>query len=159
MNWRNLSKIACMFAVLLAWATMAGIDQAQPPWGETCVDTDGDGYGDPASPACAHPELDCDDANPDVNPGATEGPYGDATCSDGIDNDCNGEIDAQDPGCTPPCIDSDGDGYGNPASPLCAHPELDCEDCAEAWCATVYPGAPEICDGIDNQCLGDAGYA
>ncbi len=45
--------------------------------------------------------------------------------------------------------DADGDGFdkqlqgGN-----------DCNDAA----ASVYPGAPEVCDGIDNQCAGDAGY-
>src|SRR5260370_125237 len=28
-----------------------------------------------------------------------EGPAGDLTCSDGIDNDCNGALDAMDPSC------------------------------------------------------------
>ncbi|RLE21937.1 MAG: hypothetical protein DRJ50_08440, partial [Actinobacteria bacterium] len=30
----------------------------------------------------------------------------------------------------------------------------DCDD----GNADIYPGAPEICDGVDNQCPGDAGY-
>jgi hypothetical protein len=64
-----------------------------------CIDTDGDGYGNPASPICTHPELDCDDTNLDVNPGAIEGPLGDAVCSDTLDNDCDGLIDGSDPGC------------------------------------------------------------
>mgnify|MGYP005832735771 FL=1 len=50
--------------------------------------------------------------------------------------------------------DADGDGYGDPASALCLYPERDCDD----GHATVYPGAPELCDGLDNQCPGDAGH-
>lgn len=64
-----------------------------------CTDGDGDGYGDPASGNCSQLELDCDDTNPDVNPGADEAASGDPVCSDGIDNDCDGTIDAGDPGC------------------------------------------------------------
>ncbi|MFC1890754.1 SUMF1/EgtB/PvdO family nonheme iron enzyme, partial [Thermodesulfobacteriota bacterium] len=52
------------------------------------------------------------------------------------------------------CSDVDGDGYGNPANPRCEDPELDCDDTNP----DVYPGALEICDGVDNQCPGDAGY-
>jgi len=50
--------------------------------------------------------------------------------------------------------DADGDGYGDPANVLCTHPELDCDDSH----ASVYPGAPELCDGMDNQCPADPGY-
>jgi hypothetical protein len=53
-----------------------------------------------------------------------------------------------------PCPDNDGDGYGRSASPTCTHPELDCDDTAP----DVYPDAPELCDGIDKQCPGDAGH-
>ena len=56
--------------------------------------------------------------------------------------------------CPSPCTDLDGDGYGSPASTTCTYPELDCHDTDDA----VYPGAPEICDGMDNQCPGDVGY-
>jgi len=68
---------------------------------ERCIDNDGDGYGDPANTNCDHPELDCDDDNPNVNPGATEGPPEDLTCSDTLDNDCDGNIDLSDRGCVP----------------------------------------------------------
>jgi hypothetical protein len=45
------------------------------------------------------PGDDCNDNDPLVNPGAKEGPYGNATCSDGKDNDCDGLKDASDPDC------------------------------------------------------------
>jgi hypothetical protein len=57
-------------------------------------DTDGDGYGDPAalSRACSAPsgavadKTDCDDGRMSVNPGAAE-------ACDGLDNDCDGDVD------------------------------------------------------------------
>ena len=66
-----------------------------------CLDDDMDGYGYPANEACTYPEEDCDFLNPDVNPGATEGPEGDPTCSDTLDNDCDGSTDLDDAGCNP----------------------------------------------------------
>lgn len=74
-----------------------------------CVDGDGDGYGDPGSTACDHPQTDCDDGDGDVNPGATE------LCGDGIDNDCDGQTDGEDSDCS--TDDGGGDGCGCYASP------------------------------------------
>ena len=82
-------------------------------WDAACVDGDGDGYGGGADPDfeaiyeatgdCE--DIDCDDTDPLVNPGATEGPEGSPTCDDGKDNDCDGLIDwswsTGDPDCEP----------------------------------------------------------
>jgi hypothetical protein len=43
-------------------------------------------------------------------------------------------------------VDHDGDGHA-----ICAG---DCNDSH----AAIYPDAPELCDGLDNQCPGDAGH-
>ena len=58
------------------------------------LDGDGDDF---VSVDCGG--LDCDDVDPDINPLAAEGPYGDATCTDTIDNDCDGDIDGDDADC------------------------------------------------------------
>jgi photosystem II stability/assembly factor-like uncharacterized protein len=56
-----------------------------------CADADGDGYG--AYPAtstlfgCEQDGVDCDDSDPDINPGVAE------ICGDGIDNNCRNGID------------------------------------------------------------------
>jgi len=63
-----------------------------------CIDNDGDGYFVSTCGSECEP-LDCDDTNPDVNPGATEGPGGDPTCSDSLDNDCDGLTDSDELSC------------------------------------------------------------
>ncbi len=67
-----------------------------------CIDADGDSYGDNCS---AGP--DCDDNDSSINPGAAE------ICN-GIDDNCDGQIDDGLPVATY-YQDSDSDGYGNPA--------------------------------------------
>jgi hypothetical protein len=66
------------------------------------LDVDLDGY---MSDACLGGD-DCLDSNFDVNPGATEGPWDDPTCTDGLDNDCDGLTDTDpllpDSDCAPP---------------------------------------------------------
>ena len=60
----------------------------------TCVDNDEDGY-DAISGSCSI-GIDCNDANANVNPSATE------VC-DGLDNNCDGEIDEEDI-CVSTCV-------------------------------------------------------
>lgn len=54
-----------------------------PDPGGDCTDADGDGW-------CVE-EGDCDDTNPDINPGEKD--RGGRKWSDGVDNNCNGIID------------------------------------------------------------------
>ncbi len=84
-----------------------------PTW---YADADMDSYGDPAvsQQSCTQPtgyvdnSSDCNDSNGGINPAATE------ACN-GVDDDCDTDIDE---GVGSPTIwyaDSDGDGYGDPA--------------------------------------------
>jgi hypothetical protein len=52
-----------------------------------CIDNDGDGYGQFISDFCTYPPTDCNDADPQVNPGQAEIP------GNGIDDNCDGRID------------------------------------------------------------------
>ncbi len=123
------------------------------PVGCYCYDVDGDGYGadygDPSYWAgCAYPGGDCNDYDPQVNPGDPEDDW--EECHNGIDDDCNGWVDTEDPLCT--CTDNDGDGYGTPESPLCVHPEEDCDDTDPE----VNPAAEEVLrNDIDDDCDGE----
>ena len=105
-----------------------------------CEDLDGDGYGDPISFACEYPELDCDDTDPTINPGAVE------HCGDDIDNDCDDLVDIDDDSDCP-CTDSDGDGSFQES--YCG--SLDCDDGNNE----VHPGHHEVPgNGIDDDCDG-----
>ena len=79
-----------------------------PQGGDDCTDGDGDGYGTGVD--CLGP--DCDDTDPGVNPGEVE------ACDDGIDNNCDGQIDE---GCGTTC--------GNVGDPCTAN-----EDCCSLRC-------------------------
>jgi len=62
-----------------------------------CIDLDGDDYGNPGSGLCLGTLDDCDDTNPAINPGVSEVP------GNGIDDNCNGQIDEDvpPPACPP----------------------------------------------------------
>jgi hypothetical protein len=124
------------------------------------VDADGDRFGDDASgaTACVRPEGrtsdggDCDDTNRSVNPTVPE-------ICDGIDNDCDGEVDEEGAaGTLTFWRDADGDGAGDAADTIqgCAPPEgyvANDDDCNDADGA-IFPGAEDLCDSIDNNCNG-----
>jgi hypothetical protein len=125
------------------------------------ADADGDSYGDAAASilACSAPAgyvtdaTDCNDANGSVNPGATE------VCN-GIDDNCDGNADE---GLTFDTwyADADGDSYGDAGSSVStcdgapAGYVADATDCNDAD-AAINPGASEVCNGIDDNCDGNA---
>ncbi len=119
------------------------------------TDADQDGFGDPGAPveACAPTTLwvvgagDCDDTDATVNPDGTE------TC-DGVDNDCDGDVDEG--LLNTYYADFDKDGYGDPDAPIeaCTQPSGYVTDATDCWDASdsVHPGATEFCNGIDDDC-------
>lgn len=118
-------------------------------------DLDGDGFGDPAGAFldCGVPvdavsnADDCNDHDATVNPLAA-----DDTCN-GVDDDCDGEAD-QDAGVIV-ALDADGDGFAGDGTRQgqCGDSSPEGGDCDDTN-SVVFPGATEICDGLDRDCNG-----
>ncbi len=106
-----------------------------PIGGEVVTDGDGDGYDSAEAGG-----TDCDDANPDINPGADELWY------DGVDYDCDGAND----------YDQDGDGFISSA--YNEDPATGGGDCQDVD-ASISPAATdEWYDGVDSDCDGANDY-
>lgn len=103
------------------------------------MDLDSDGFGDPdnAVQACEAPlgavsnDLDCEDLDPEILPGGTE------TC-DGVDQDCDGQIDELAVDMLTWYLDSDADGWGVLGDEVQA-----CEQ------PSGYADNPDDCDDAD----------
>ncbi len=104
-------------------------------------DQDADGYGhsDTSTVSCAPPvgfvplAGDCDDNAMNRYPGAIE------VCGSGVDEDCDGLVDAEDPDCNTPCATQDQCGLNgaklacpliNQTSPSCAPLCRGAQECA-----------------------------
>lgn len=134
----------------------------------TFLDADGDGFGDASTQMflCADAlgnrvlnGTDCDDTDPNLRPDALE------VCGGG-DEDCDGLIDLDDPSVDLNSFvewfqDADDDGFGDRGNSVvvCGDADVlgtgnfvaDFTDCNDDDSA-VFPGAPEMCDGLDNDC-------
>lgn len=126
------------------------------------LDCDGDGTGDT--------EVDCDDANPhcgaDCADSDADGFCPPADCDDEkplCTDDCSDSDDDGTADCDDPCVDVDGDGYGNPASDRCTRgPTADCDDSTDV-CATDCSDSDDdgtadcrdACVDVDGDGYGD----
>jgi hypothetical protein len=112
----------------------------------TSADTD---CSDTYEATNADPTTDCNDSDSATYPGATE------IVGNSVDNDCSaGEI------CY---VDGDNDGYLDAAGATVVSANASCTDSGEGESsdpttdcddadASAYPGAPELCDGQQNDC-------
>jgi hypothetical protein len=121
------------------------------------LDADNDTFGDSNAmmAACSQPvgyvtnDDDCNDACTGCFPGGTE------VC-DGNNNDCDASVDEG--VATTYYQDADSDSRGNPnmAMTACSAPlgyVTNANDCND-MCNLCWTGNPEVCDGLDNNCVG-----
>ena len=128
------------------------------------TDSDGDAYGDANTGVMrCSPEpdevpdgSDCDDTNSAIHPAAEE------VC-DGIDNNCDDNIDGDAIDAATWYADADGDGFGDASSTTlsCEAPTgttADATDCDDTN-PDIHPGAEETWyDGVDGDCDGGNDY-
>lgn len=131
-------SIASVLGVLLSggctWISSKDVDERRPE-----VDDDEDGF---------IAEIDCDEANPNINPGETENWY------DGIDQDCGGDDD----------YDADADGFvedqwaGLSTGGVDGSGALPGGDCNDNEPESNPGQADDAYDGVDTNCDGKDDY-
>ncbi|MCA9576834.1 MAG: hypothetical protein H6726_08860 [Sandaracinaceae bacterium] len=132
------------------------VDEGQPAETTYYADPDGDGFagaGAVTQTACARPSGysprlgDCDEGDASVHPKAAE------RCN-ARDDDCDGAVDERLVGSVGyPDLDGDGAGAGTPRVGCAGALAPTSDDCDDGD-ALAFPGAAELCDGVDNDCDG-----
>jgi len=113
--------------------------------------------GDDGGAGVAGSGGEVDGGDPDATDGEVDAEAGfdappEAACQDnveqcdGLDNNCNNEIDEGDPGGGDPCVVPNKLG-------ICAEGTTHCQN-GEVRCIQDVPASAEICDGLDNNCDG-----
>ncbi len=126
-------------SMLALWGAIACDPDSTTKTVEAGVDADGDGY--------TEQDGDCDDSDSLVSPAQEE-------ACDGIDNNCDGSVDEGVSEVWFPDADRDGFGAGDSPTQACSRPDgfvpsdTDCDDDNP----DVFPGALEVCDGVDTDC-------
>ena len=137
-----MSRPSILLLTLALGACAGKDDDDTTPTESAIPEIDEDGDGAPAS-------EDCDDSDASRAPGLAE------VC-DGVDNNCDDEVDEGLGSVW--YADGDADGFGDDANTTtaCEAPTGfasqggDCDDGDN----TVYPEAAERCEGVDNDCDG-----
>ena len=139
----RLHSAAAIPALFILAASCTGPAKVLPGNRDTAgvaFDEDGDGFA---------AGEDCNDEDSTAFPGALE------RC-DGVDNNCDGVADEGVQVTVYPDADSDGFGDGTRGEEACGPGDgfvtngNDCDDTT----AAAWPGNPEACDGLDNDCNG-----
>jgi len=146
------TKLALVWILAMLFSMLFLMGPGGCPPEPECVDSDQDGYGSPASSQCSSPELDCHPDDFYANPGQYEGPFGDDTCSDNLDNDCDGFVDEDDLKCIKTCFTDEDCNDQNP----CTLDVCDDTDRCTSTCNAI--DFELLCDNCKNKRCTNCAY-